>query len=127
MDVDTAPAKVNIPPNNLTSINPCLVGCFHFAAPVHSRGIVATSTQNKDRALAQVLQESIKDEEFDMYLGFLNYCQAGMADGGHRMGYSIEEVDREDYEIHALVDTNGEPADIKIPITSFGRDSLAIL
>jgi hypothetical protein len=71
--------------------------------------------------MAQVLQEATKCEDFDMYLALLNYTKSGGAEcEGYYGGYSMMDVDDEEFELHSFVSMNGERPDISVPIDESG-------
>ncbi len=60
----------------------------------------------EDRAIAQVLQDAVKGEEFELFIGLLHYRESG--------DYEMEKIDDKTFKIEALYDVRGEPSNAQI-------------
>lgn len=85
-------------------------------------GLSVNVLKNKDRAMAQVLQEAIKGQDFDMYLALLKYTKSGGADTTSYYGdYKMMDVDDEEFNLYSFVGVHGERPDISVPIDESGK------
>eukprot|EP00029_Vermamoeba_vermiformis_P004972 TRINITY_DN1599_c0_g3_i2.p1 TRINITY_DN1599_c0_g3~~TRINITY_DN1599_c0_g3_i2.p1 ORF type:complete len:554 (-),score=61.78 TRINITY_DN1599_c0_g3_i2:733-2394(-) len=71
-------------------------------------GLSVQVLKNQDRAIAQMLQEAIKGLNFEMYLGLLDYTKSGGAEGYDGDYTLMDDCADEDWNVHSLVNLNGE-------------------
>lgn len=72
--------------------------------------------KNKDRAVAQLLQEAIKDEpDLELTLALLDFSQSGCGSSKHDVDYDHEEA-----QIGSIINTKGEKFGVNIPISLAG-------
>ncbi len=77
--------------------------------------------------MAQVLQEAVKDLDFELYIGLLNVRRSGPAEGGYRGDWSLMEEDcEESFELHSLVNMSGERVKVDINISKLGKLLIAM-
>ncbi len=72
--------------------------------------------KNKDRAVAQLLQEALKEEpDLELTLALLNFSKYGSGSSKYDIDYDDAEA-----KIGTLINSNGEKFDIDIPISLNG-------